>query len=207
LGLTTALLRLGTLDVTDPGIILALVDDLDGLFSLCTAHLDHEERAMHPALERCWPGVTERTEREHTSHRRDIDELWRQVERLAESPPDGAPAAARDLYLGLSAFTAETLLHMDHEERELQAVFDRFLSPAELEQVHADVVGSIGPEEMDAFMRLMIPGNDRATRAAMLGGAQATMPPAVFATMIEGYRGLVSNDDWSDLTRRLGMAV
>lgn len=205
--LSTSLLRSGTLDVGRRESVWNLIDDLDGVFSLCAAHLEHEERAMHPVLERCWPGVTERTEREHERHRRDLDDLWRLVDRLAEARPEVAPVAARDLYLSLSAFTAETLLHMDHEERELQPVFDRFLSPTELEQLHADIVGAIGPEEMDAFMRVMLPGNDQNTRASMLGGAQAGMAPAAFADMLEGYRGLLTPRDWSDLTRRLGVTL
>lgn len=203
--LTSMLTRLGTLDAKNPRAIWQLVDDLDGVLFLCASHVAHEERSIHPVLAARRPGALSEAEEEHVHHLRDIEHLRALADALADGPGEKAPLVARALYLRFATFVAETFVHMDHEEMVLQPLLESLLTRDELERLHDDIVGSIGPEEMAAFMRVMIPANDPETRAAMLSGAREAMPAAAFIDMLQSYRSVLSSDDWADLGTRLGV--
>ncbi len=205
--LVAMLTRVGQLDPTNKTQVWELLDDLDGVLFLCTSHIVHEERNIHPALERRRPGCTAEADAVHEEHRRDLEELQRLADALLDAAPQRAPALCRALYLRLSAFIAADLMHMHHEETVLMPLCEALFSIEELVAIHDQILASIGPEEMAAFMRVMIPANDRATRALMLGGMKAAMPASDFAQALESFRGLLSEGDFVDLRDRLGVAA
>ena len=205
--LTSLLTQMGTTDFADGAQAAETLDDLEGVLYLCASHLAHENRHIHPAIARRRPELAARLDAEHVEHERAIDGLRKASARVAAASPADVVALGRALYLLYATFVGENLVHMTEEETVVQPLLDASYDPAELHALEAQIVGSIGPEEMAAFTKVMVPGNGRDFRVAMLSGAKAAMPPEAFRALLRACRPNLSEADWIDLTTRLEVAV
>lgn len=183
-GLRWALMRTltlaGSTDFTDPSAVGALDQQLQMVFTLTQQHLAHEEKHLHPALRATGCSAVVNVEEEHAEHRAQMKALTALCQRART-----APALGRDLYLGLSRFVAENLEHMHLEETALQRALDRHYSVSELTALHEALIAAIDPDEMVAFLRIILPALSRPERETLLAGPRAGMPPEVFATFLQ----------------------
>ncbi|MGZ3273773.1 MAG: hypothetical protein ACXU8Z_08435, partial [Caulobacteraceae bacterium] len=150
LSLSDLMVRLGRADPRDA----ALLADLRRQLHLSARHLAHEDREIHTALEARCPGASERLVRAHDEHRAafvELDVLIALVEQ-----PDALPAAWRRLYLRFSEFVAEDLAHMAEEELVVLPVLQSLFTDAELAEIEGRVMQQIAPEDLVAYLRIMI---------------------------------------------------
>lgn len=206
LALTTVLTRIGATDVGDCTRLATMIDDLDGVLYLCASHLAHENAHIHAAIERRRPGWIARFDHAHRGHEHEIAELRALSLALGVKAVD-RDAIHRTLYLRFSRFVADNLTHMIEEETEVGPLLEALYSQAELEQLHGALLASVGPDEMLAFMRVMIPANPQPVRVEMLRGAQATMPREVFVATVHLFRSHLDHAEWIDLATRLEVPV
>jgi hypothetical protein len=202
MALTTVLVRIGATDTRDCTRLATMIDDLEGVLYLCSSHLAHENAHIHAAIERRQPGAMARFDHAHRDHEHEIAELRALSLSLGVKAVD-RDAIHRTLYLRFSRFVADNLAHMAEEETEVAALLDALYSPAELEQIHGALLASIGPDEMLAFTRVMIPANPQPTRIGMLRGAQAAMPREAFVATVHLFRDRLDAAEWIDLTAQL----
>ena len=206
-GLCALLTRMGATDFADTGRAAVVLDDLDGVLYLCESHVAHEESHIHPALERKRPGYTTGLEAEHRAHADDIRDLRALAEAVAAAPDESRAAAGRVLYLRFSKFVSENLAHMVEEETVVEAQLSSWLTTAELTVIHDALIASIGPDEMLAFLRVMVPASSPDGRFAILSGAKAAMPPAAFESLLRSFRPSLDDGDWRELTTRFAVAA
>ena len=207
LALTNMLTRLGTASGGEREQLWELVDDLDGVLFLFDRHVAHEEEHIHPALDALSPGASWRVEADHAEHAEHAARLQRLGAALIDASPERAPAILRTLHLDFSSFVADNLMHMHLEETVVQPLLESLMSPEDLQRLEIEIVSSIGPEVMMAFMRVMVPANDPVTRAMMLAGAQQGVASEVFLDVLQAFRPTLSELDWMDLIARLGLAA
>jgi len=205
--LTTLLGRMGATDFAAGAKVPELLDDLDGVLYLCASHVEHEERHLHPAIERRCPGRTADLAAEHRTHDRDMAELRALAQALVTGPATSWPATGRALYLRFSRFVADTLDHMLEEELVVEPLLEQLYTQKELEALHHELLASIGPDEMLAFTRVMVPANGIDVRVAMLSGARAAMPAAAFVEVLRACRPALADDEWRELVARLDVAA
>jgi hypothetical protein len=74
---------------------------------------------------------------------------------------------------------------MHDEETRLWPLLCEAFDDDELRGIEAGIVGSMPPDTMMAFMRLMLPAMSPAERAALMGGMQAVAPPQAVAAVLE----------------------
>lgn len=203
--LSSLLARMGALDPSDRERWLAMVEELRSVLSLCASHLRHEDEHIHAALERRQPGSAARLAREHDERERALATLRALSASLAAAPASSRPVLAHSLYLSFATFVADDLAHMNHEETVTAPLLESLFSAEELAAMHDALLASIAPEEMQAFLRIMIPGNDRAFRVAMLGSVRDALPAADFAELVRSFHGPLGADDYADLTTKLGV--
>ncbi|MGR4866714.1 hypothetical protein [Caulobacter sp. LARHSG274] len=199
------LIRLGQADFTHDQS--ALMADLRTHLALGAKHLAHEDRHIHPALERRAPGAAVALEAQHGHHRRRFAELERSMAKFEGASIPERAARGRALYISFVALVAEDFEHMAEEETvvwpQLCALFD----DAELAQIEMDIIAALAPDEVIAFMRMMIPAMAPAERASLLGGLKANAPAEAFAAVIErAARPTLSTADF-DVLERLGLAA
>lgn len=205
--LSSLLTRMGAADFNDCARVAALLDDLDGVLYLVESHIAHEDRHVHPAIERKAPGASLHLMDEHRAHERAIEELRGLMTAMGAGRPGAGPAIGRQLYLTYSRFVAESLLHMLDEESVMEPLLEGLYTTEELTALHDAIVASIGPDEMLAFTRVMVPANGTDVRVAMLSGAKTAMPLEAFARLLRSFRPLLDEGEWRDLTTRLGVAA
>jgi len=205
--LTTLLTRMGATDFAAGARVPELLDDLDGVLYLCASHVEHEDRHIHPVIERKRPGRTAALVAEHRAHDADIAELRGLAQELATGPETARSATGRALYLRFSSFVAETLGHMLEEELVIEPLLEQLCTEAELAAIHHELLASIGPDEMLAFTRVMVPANGIDVRVAMLSGAKATMPAEAFVEVLRACKPTLADHEWRELVSRLGVAA
>ncbi|MFA5120806.1 hypothetical protein [Zavarzinia sp.] len=207
-GSTGLLLRLGNCDAGDEAARAALCADLRAQLALGRAHLDHEERHLHGALEARAPGVARVLEDQHGHHLLRFDQLGELIAALETAPAAGQAAAAQALYLAFSAFIAEDFAHMHVEETVTQPLLHAHFSDDEIRAIEGGIIASLTPEENIAYMRLMLPAMTPAERLGMLTGMRAAAPAEAFTAVIEmAARPCLPARDFADLAAGLALAA
>jgi len=180
-----ALLDVGTASAT-PESLDAIANTIESLAFLCKTHLEHENRFVHPAMEQRTPGSARGTADDHVGHERAIERLGIMVAELRSRP---GPAEARrlldQLYRMLALFVADNLEHMDLEERHNMRVLWAAYTDAELQQLEQELVASIAPDAMLAFMRWMLPAVSAEERCEFLEQMSLGAPPHVVRAVID----------------------
>lgn len=200
LAMTDTLVRLGSLDIADPGPRQETLAQLAGLLDMLRSHVDKEEHIVHPLIEARCPGVSGRIAGEHVEHRAAIDRLEAELVAL-QCAPDAD--AAHRLYRHLARFVAENLEHMEVEESVHNAALWSAYSDDELMAVHHAIVASLGPEESGRVLHWMLPAMSHAERVGMLTGLRAEAPPPVFDGLMQLARRRLPAGEWAKLEQAI----
>jgi hypothetical protein len=175
------------------------------MLDVLRAHLGHENRFVHPAMEARVQGASERIALEHVEHERHIAELAHALEELRAQPAAARGAAAHALYHRIALFMAENFEHMHVEETDHNSVLWARYTDEELAAIHNALVASIPPQEMMFVLRWMVPFMNPAERAGMLRGMRAHAPAPVFQAVIETVRPHLTAREWDKLAAALAI--
>jgi len=202
-----ALVDVGTASATTESLD-AVANTVEELAYLCKKHLEHENRFVHPALEQRTPGSARNTADDHVGHERAIERLGVMVAELRSGP---APAEARQLldqlYRTLALFVADNLEHMDLEERHNMRVLWAAYTDAELQQLEQELVASIAPDAMLAFMRWMLPAVSAEERCEFLEQMSLGAPPHVVRAVIDAAAPHLPAGEAAALVQRFAAAT
>lgn len=190
--------RLGAADWTSDQA--ALIADLRAHLKLAAKHLAHEEAHIHGAMaERC-PGLMDSLEDQHDHHRARFAMVEAQIASLETGFKADRPMLGRAVYLAMSGLVAEDLAHMLHEETLVWPALCAAFTDAELQGMEMAIIGTLAPEEVIEFMRLMIPAMNRAERTGLLAGMKAGAPHEAFAAVLDlAARPTLDSKEWEHL--------
>lgn len=195
--------RVATLDMEDRQATSRTIKQLRELLTFCSDHIVHEDRFVHPAMERRQPGSSADTADDHLHHARALASLMAAGDALEHGAPDEKPAAWSRLHRELAVFVGESLLHMDLEESANNQVLQACYSDEELLALHQEILAALTPQEMAVATRWMMIGSSPAERAQVMAGMRADAPPPAFEAMLEIARDSLSSGDWNKLAAAL----
>jgi hypothetical protein len=155
---------------TCPGDLAAVARALAStreLFALQEMHQRMEDTYVIPAIEARRPGAAARLVEAHADHGAAIPALRARIEALEI---DTTAAGLRALYLELSRFVADNLLHMYEEEALAEPLLEEIYTQAELATLVGRITAALTQAEHDAFAAVMLPALSHTERAAMGGG-------------------------------------
>lgn len=201
--LCDTLARVATLDIEDRQATADTIKQLRDLLRFCSDHIVHEDRFVHPAMERRRPGSSAGTAQDHLHHARTVASLMAASETLEQGAPEDRPAAWNRLQRELAVFVGENLLHMDTEENANNAVLQACYSDQELVMLHQEILAALTPLEMAMSTRWILIGSSPAERAQLMAGMRADAPPAAFEAMLDLARDSLAPDDWDRLAATL----
>jgi hypothetical protein len=196
------LVRLGSLDPRDMLEAASVLGQTRELLGLCRAHLEHEDRFVHPAMEARCPGSSAGTGEDHVGHDESIRALESALEAASGAGP-GRAAALRGLYRDLARFVGENLEHMAEEERANNAVLWEHYSDAELVAIERELVASVGPEEMRLVLSWMLPALNPAERAGKLSSIRAVVPEPAYRQVLGLAQARLPERAWRRLEQDL----
>lgn len=182
LGLFEVTQQAGATDWRDPGEVQALRRRWDTIAGLVRSHAGHEDRHIFALLETKQPGVTQLLGIGHDRVEAELDELEARLD-AAFAAPD--PARGRDVYLALTRFVGTAMAHFADEEPEVMDRIWATCTDDEIAACRAAFMAEITPEESLATAELMIPATSHEERAHVMGAARASVPPAVFQTILD----------------------
>lgn len=198
------LVALGRLDSTDELDVIRTCGRVYDLLEFCHSHLRHENRFMHPAMERRAPGSSAAVAHEHAEHEHQIRQLNELAGEMVKAGAAERAPLVLALYRALSLFVADNLRHMVDEEVRHGAVLWAHYDDAELAKLHDELVASIPPQETMFTLRWMVPACNPAERAAVLTGMRAQAPAKVFDAVLETVRPHLDDAEWRKLGDALG---
>lgn len=201
-----ALVAVGRLDADDDIEVVAVLEQLRALHTILTAHIEHENRFMHPAMEARQPGSSGGTAHDHAQHECALRALRQAIDAVAAARGTPRAAAASQLYRQLAVLVAENLEHMQVEETHNHAVLCTHYTDAEIHGIEAALVASLSPESAATSMRWMIPWINHAERVALLTGVRRGAPREIFEGALAIAKSYLGVRDWDKLTRALGLA-
>jgi hypothetical protein len=184
-GLLALPVRIGRTDPEDPAAVIAVTTCVHHFLELLDDHAEHEEAHLGELIARNDPSLALRVEHEHRHVERTMDTLRRISDNLPLADPVRGRVELHRLYLATAGFTSEYLAHLGTEEVEIMPMLATSTPVDELLAVNAAIVGSIPPERMDRYLRLMAPAQNPLDRAEMYAGMRAGAPPEVFDHLLD----------------------
>jgi hypothetical protein len=195
--------RMGTVAPNDGSGVEMVLDDLDGAFYLCAAHSAQEERYVHAVIEAESPGALSGFDAAHAALGEVLESLREATGAVLCAKPAARPGLFRLLYLRYSSFVARALEHMSDEELVVQALLERLFPPERIRDIQINMLGSIGPEELLVFLRVMVPAATPNERAALLASPKASLSRDAFEAIMRTVRRCLTASEVRDLERRL----
>lgn len=183
-----------------------LLADLRAHLAIAEKHLNHEEAFVHTALASA-PGWLLVLNEQHEKHRSRLAELGAMIEALKAAGPGERETLGRMLYLTFSAFVAEDLEHMGHEETEIWPLLCALFTDEQLADIEMRIIATLTPEDNIATMRMILPALNPSERAGLLRGMKASSPPQVYAAVIAlAAQPTLPAVDFAEL-QRMGLAA
>jgi len=201
---TTA--RVARTDFGDPAEADAAVGAVGLLLDLLDDHAGHEDTFVVPEVSSLAPPLAAQLESDHGR----LEGLQAELRALlprARAGDASALEAGELLGRGLNLLVAEHLRHMDREETQAMAVLWAHKSDAELFAIEGKIRGSIPPEKMARFARILLPALSTPERVMMLTSARAALPPPAFAGLFALASEVLGPEQMAAVTRRAGLAV
>lgn len=200
--------RIGSVDSYNDAVVEAVIADMRLLVKLGRKHLMHENEHIHGVIEERHSGATDGLVEDHEHHERDFDEIEQMLNTLEVAIAPRRSVLLRALYLRYSQFIAEDFTHMIEEETQTLALLHQTFDDETLEAIEHRIVGSVDPETMLHFLRIMIPAMNPTERVGMLGGMKAAMPAPIFAAVIDAaVKPVLEPSDWRWLEDALSIAA
>jgi hypothetical protein len=197
-------LSLGTADFRDQKSSRETLEQLGGTITLLQEHAEHEETFVHPDLESRVPGITKPFDENHKDDDRLFDrmrELGSQIEALGDDAK--TVALGNQLYGIFNTYISDYLDHLDREEAELeQALWDNF-TDEELADLDHRLIGSIPPERMAVWVRVICNSWNASVLTTILAGMKQDAPPEAFAGMLQMVEQATPAATWETVRRAL----
>jgi len=145
--------------------------------SVCVAflreHAEHEDREVVPVIARLDPELAAVLDREHPELERlaiDVESLWPRLQPL--DVPAARAQLGAELLRRFQAMVAAQLVHMDREERQVNALLWAHLRDDELLQINRRIIAAIPLARLQQLMPMMDASLNRAERQAIAAARQ-----------------------------------
>ncbi len=198
-------LQAGSTDYSKREAVQELKQRFEEIGLLLEEHAASENNFILPALEARVPGSTAHDEADHEELHQLQDSLLAQLNHILDSGATGQEAQQLGyaFYQGLSRLHAGHLEHMLEEETGTQVLMWQHFTDEEMMQVHGQVIRSIAPPVMLAWMKYILPAQTSAERVQLLGGLQANAPEPFFLQVMEVAKSVLPSPAYLQLEEGL----
>lgn len=178
------LAQLGSHDFADGEKTSALLQALRDMIGFGRAHLEGENRYIHPALEARRPGATAHAFREHLGHEQGYAELESLIRAVEVATRERKPLAGLALYHRYALFAADDLAHMYEEETEVLGALHDAFSDSELKIMEERAAAAVPFALKLAMMALFMPALNHVERADVLAREREALSGEAFSALL-----------------------
>lgn len=192
----------GSAEVT-PAAQRAVAERWQAIHALLRAHHHHEDAFIGPHLARSAPSLFAQMERDHHALDGASAALTLAAEQLSLCPPAALAECALSFYRLLASFIGRYLNHMADEENAYLPALQARYNDGELAAIEGELLASIAPDVMGAFLSQMLPAMNTGERFALLDEMRRHAPPAAFTGTCQLAERVLDAASWQALATRL----
>ena len=183
--MTDTMTLVGAVDPRDDVEVDAAIAQVRALLEALAGHIDHEHHFVHPAIDAVIAGASRAITDDHVEHRQSIADLHDLCGLVEDTR--GAPRrhALTRLYLELSRFVGDNLVHLFVEQTEHNRVLWLHYDDEALQALEGRIAATIEPVEMTRMLRWFVPALNAPERAAMIDGIRGAMPPQALDIVLD----------------------
>lgn len=196
--LSALLAQAGTTDFADQAEVAALEAAMHDAFALLASHARHEDAFIMPLARPYDAALIERLDVEHHGHEAAFSALEARIRAIREGRAEG-PRTGHELVVALSRLAAELMQHMADEEERVQPLLWRTHDDATLARVEGELVASIAPPTLMAFLAHMIPAMSAPERVGFVRNMAQGAPPEAVRGVLELARSVLTSADMARL--------
>jgi len=194
--------RIGLLDYeNDVDALAPLVQEFERLARTLFDHGWHEDRYMHPLLERYAPQVLEKMDRQHTELDSGLDALQKQLREVASAGDRAAAGAA--FYAALNRYIGSYLEHLADEEDIANPVLWERCPHEELSEAVNRFRRSFAMDQVATSFEFMLPALSAPERADLYKTVRENAPRPIYDTLLGVAEKTLAAADYDDLKQRL----
>ncbi|HEX6883522.1 MAG TPA: hypothetical protein VF530_09085 [Planctomycetota bacterium] len=196
--LLDALTTVGRTDFARESELPAAVANVRHALRLAHLHARHEDREIHPILQRLAPTVAADLDAAHVRFAGVDQGIEGLLARLGSATLAERVSLGRKLHQTLGVLVGEHLLHMNVEETQASRILWAHLTDEELVLLHGRILAAIEPAEMSEWVEWLLPAGHRGERAALLVGLESAVPAEALATVTAPGRRRLGEALWSE---------
>ena len=197
--------RAGNTDWTDSAEVSRLNKEWKVVLKLLNSHREHEDRIIHPVLDKVSVGSHRGYEAEHHVHWRILNRLDSQFEHVLNEncPETERPEIGLDFYRQLNMFYADFLKHLYREETEAEQILNFRCLPENLTRMLDQIIGSIPQDEMLLYIYCMFPAVNLPECMDLMKNLKQAVPQETLSSLEEHIRKIRGESDWQAIKESL----
>ena len=190
--------RAGITDFSSADDVRALDAAMNDAFALCESHAQHEDRFIMPLAAKHAPELVAKLDAEHHAQ----DEVFASLRTRMGAVVQAGRADAREgheIVVALSRIVGELNVHMADEEERVQPLLWRAYDDETLARAEGELVASIAPPVLMAFLVHMLPAMNAPERVGFIRNMATGAPPEAVLGVIDLAKGVLRPDDMNRL--------
>lgn len=195
----------GSVDCADHEKVKAFVDEFRRVVVILHSHSEDEDTHINESYEKYAPETLRELEEEHAALEQNLEKLVALVNQLESSEPNSVQQQKIWYQIGkdLNRFTADYLLHLQHEEGPGMEALWKHLTDEQLKVISTNIRSSIPPHAMAIFLHYMIPAMSHLERVEMLGGMKKFAPKEAYVGTLGLAESRLDQKSWLQLQAAL----
>lgn len=163
-----------------------LLADLRQHLTLNLQHLTEEDKFIHPLMEQRAPGSTARLAQQHEAHRKSYARIEEMMGGIAESRGEAAAALGRHLYLAVTTYVGDDMIHMFEEEERTWPLMCKVMTDEEIIQMEQSILANYGRDALMYLMPHLAGGASLKELVERMGAMKKALPPADYSAIADG---------------------
>lgn len=195
----------GSVDWTDGSAVSNLHSEWTDVRKLIRSHQEHEDRFIHPLLDKVSLGSHQSYQEEHRAQLEALARLDAHFNPFlgGSDPGTNQTEIGLEFYRGLNLFYADLLKHLHREEVEAERILKSLCLPEELMATMKKLIGSIPQDEMLLYIDYMFPAMSLSECITLLGNMKTAIPVESFMAMADRVRRVRGESDWQIIKKLL----
>jgi hypothetical protein len=197
----------GATDWNDPEAVSKLYEEWTVAMKLLHSHQRHEDRFIHPILNKISHGSHEGYETDHQVQMKALKNLDFHFKRLMNGNGREAqkPKIGLEFYRELNLFYSGFLKHLHREETEAERILNALCMPEELTAMLGELIGSIPQDEMLLYIDYMFPAMNLPECIDFLKNIKKNAPVEFFRALADRIRKIRGESDWEVIKKSLDL--
>jgi hypothetical protein len=197
----------GSTDWNDPEAVSHLYEEWSVAMKLLQSHQQHEDRFIHPLLDKISLGSHKSYESDHRVQLKTLENLDFHFRRLSNGDGSEAkkPQIGLEFYRELNLFYSDFLKHLHREETEAERILNTLCLPEVLTTMLEELIGSIPQDEMLLYIDCMFPAMNLPECIDLLKNIRKAASREFLQALADRIRELRGESDWEVIKRSLDL--